>query len=379
MEPFKELLNADVVKTIGMILAKTSKQCGVNFSRENFEKSVVPELPSLELRQRVSAITDAADKCLPESFDTFSAVMLRALHPSEDTARDKIEFGIDGLSGMALWPFTELVAQRTLQSDRPEEGLSLLKEQTKRATAEFAIRPIIERYPDLSFKTLMDWTKDENRHVRRLVSEGTRPRLPWGKQLKFLIADPEPIMPLLQALRDDREEYVRRSVANNLNDIAKDHAGRVAWIASRWLTDADRNRRRLVKHACRTLIKNGDKGALSAFGYHEIAGLQVDLSVETPTVVFGETLEFKLTLANLPAGHNVMIDYAIHFVKANGSLAAKVFKWKDFSSTDVSLSTARKHAIKPITTRKYYPGKHLIEIIVNGVPMARGEFELLIP
>lgn len=186
-------------------------------------------------------------------------------------------------------------------------------------------------------------------------------------------------MPLLQALRDDEEEYVRRSVANNLNDIAKDHAGRVAWIASRWLTDADKNRRRLVKHACRTLIKNGDKGALSAFGYHKIAGLQVDLSVETPTVVFGEALEFKLTLANLPVGHNVMIDYAIHFVKANGSLAAKVFKWKDFSCTAVSLSTARKHAIKPITTRKYYPGKHLIETIVNGVPMARGEFELLMP
>jgi len=371
VEPFKEFLNESVIRQLGQNFARVYG----GFDEAVFCDAALAGLPALELKERASHIMKALDAQLPEGFDEFSAVILGCLHPSEDPGNDEsAKFGPEGVMGFAAWPVTDLVTERGI--DTPELALPLLKEVTKRFSAEFAVRPFLDQHTEYTLLVFKHWLADENRHVRRLVSEGARPRLPWGMQLKKFVADPRYILPLLDALKDDREEYVRRSVANNLNDIAKDHPDLVANIAARWLEGANRDRQRLVKHACRTLIKQGHQRTLQAFGYSPVTGLECALEVKTPSVNYGDMLEFEADFRAGASDHKVMIDYIIHFVKANGGRTPKVFKWKDTHVKNGGLKASRKHVIKPITTRKYYPGQHELEIVVNGVSVARAPFEL---
>ncbi|MBV1900045.1 MAG: hypothetical protein KUG56_00065, partial [Kordiimonadaceae bacterium] len=343
-EPFKELINLNVVKITGAIFSRVYAA----FDEASFVNAASSGLTDLELKERTQHIMHALDAGLPADFDAFAGIVLAALHPSEDTDADGIKFSTEGMCGFAAWPLTDLVAKRGLSC--PEKALPVLKEVTKRFSAEFAIRPFLRDHPDYSLKTLQGWLGDDNRHVRRLISEGTRPRLPWGMRLHGFVENPAPLLPLLEALKDDGEEYVRRSVANNLNDIAKDHADLVAGLAARWLEGASKNRVRLVRHACRTLIKQGHTETLAAFGYHQAKGLSAMLRITTPVVEYGEILEFELDLAQGPKSHKVMVDYAVHFVKANGQTSPKVFKWKDTQlDAKGALSATKKHAIKPIT------------------------------
>ena len=370
MEPFKESLNANVVRQLGHIFARVYS----DFDEQGFCDAGIKGLQKLELKERAHHIMCALDERLPEDFSTFSAIILASLHPSEDPSSDGAEFGAAGVMGFAAWPVTDLVTERGIT--RPDEALALLMQVTKRFSAEFAVRPFLDQHIEKTLQVFEGWIGDENRHVLRLVSEGSRPRLPWGMQLKKFVGDPAKILPLLELLKDDKEEYVRRSVANSLNDIAKDHPDLVAEIARDWLKGANKNRMRLVKHACRTLLKQGHQGALEAFGYGEVSDLQCDLKINTPTVEYGTALRFQANFhAPIGAG-KVMVDYAIHFVKANGKTAPKVFKWKDTSLNDGRLSAMRNHAIKPITTRKYYAGKHVLEILVNGISVATAPFIL---
>lgn len=374
MEPFKEFINLKVIETLGDILSRVYP----GFERAKYVKLAGRGLGDLELKQRVVQVAKALDETLPISFEDLCPILVASLHPSEDTAREEVEFNAEGACGWAVWPLTELVAMRGL--NHPELALSTLYEMTKRSTAEFDVRPFLDQHTELSLPIFMEWTQDPNRHVRRLASEGSRPRLPWGMRLQKFVEDPSLILPILNNLKDDPEEYVRRSVANNLNDIAKDHPDLVADIAAEWLEGASKDRQRLVKHACRTLIKKGHQKTLASFGYQPIEPTGVALSVQTPTVNYGETLEFDLSMNGLPQGTGLMIDYAIHFVKANGKRAPKVFKWKDLKSHAAGgLEASRKHAIKPITTRVYYPGEHMIEIMVNGRSVAQAEFTLIMP
>lgn len=374
MEPFKEFINQKVVETLGDIFLRVYP----DFDRPTFINIALDGLDKLELKQRVSQVTGALAETLPDDFEALCTILVAALHPSEDTAREEIEFSEEGACGWAVWPLTELVALRGL--GHPELALPALYEMTKRSTSEFDVRPFLDQHTDRSLAVFQEWTQDPNRHVRRLASEGSRPRLPWGMRLQKFVEAPDLILPILDALKDDPEEYVRRSVANNLNDIAKDHPELVADIAADWLKGASKDRQRLVKHACRTLIKQGHQKTLSSFGYQPVEPNDVKLSVRTPTVNYGGALEFDLSLGGLPNGTGLMIDYAIHFVKANGKKSPKVFKWKDLKShSGGALEDSRTHAIKPITTRVYYPGEHLIEIIVNGRSVAQAEFTLNMP
>ncbi len=251
---------------------------------------------------------------------------------------------------------------------------------TKRFSSEFAVRPFLIHHEAVSLNIFRKWAVDNNRHVRRLASEGSRPRLPWGIRLHKFVDDPAPLMPLLEALKDDPEEYVRRSVANNLNDVAKDHPVTVVGVANSWVEGAPKPRMKLLKHACRTLIKNGDAGALAVFGYHAAKHADADIQITTPAVQYGEHLEFSIAIKGLKPGGNLMVDYIVHFMKANGTSSPKVFKWMDKQAvTASSLHATRRHTIKPITTRKYYPGTHRLELLVNGVSLGTAEFELLMP
>lgn len=263
------------------------------------------------------------------------------------------------------------------------EALSYLSRMTEYFSAEFAIRPIIKRDVNACLTVLQGWTKHENYHVRRLVSEGTRPRLPWGIRLHEFIEAPELVLPLLEALRDDPEEYVRRSVANHLNDLAKDHPQLIIDVSYRWLKDVPEpllvNRQKLIRHACRTLFKQGNPQALALFGYLAVDDIRCEISVKKKRIAWQAELEFELQLENSASSENkLMIDYQVHYMKANGKLSPKVFKWLDRIEKGNNQSTfSKKHSFRTVTTRKHYPGHHRIEIYVNGIKKAQTEFELL--
>ncbi len=372
MEPFKNLFSPDLVRVFGFHLDRHLN----DFDRNVFEDPIIRKLPDLELKERSQLIADKLHEVLPSDFGARRSVLLAMLHPDETGFADEGS-NEDGICGWGVMPMAELVGQHHL--DPFEEALDLLKEMTKRSSSEFAIRYFLMADSDRALSVIRSWVSDPNQHVRRLISEGTRPRLPWGMQLTSFVQDPTPILPLLTELRDDSEEYVRRSVANNLNDIAKDHPDLVAELAQQWMKDANLNRKRLVKHACRTLIKAGHPGALSAIGIQPPEVKLVSLDVSTPTVTMGGKLEFTVELqSTAESAQDLLIDYLLHFKKANGNLSPKVFKW---TRTKISAAAAVKlnksHSIKPITTRVYYVGEQRISLRINGQDFGDEQFLLV--
>ncbi len=303
--------------------------------------------------------------------------MLASLAPDDDGEISGATITDAGISGWAVLPMNQYVGHHGL--GHFDTSMNVLRQLTKHFSSEFGIRFFLLDQPERTLSVLEDWIEDPSRHVRRLVSEGTRPRLPWSMQLPDFIADPAPILPLLDRLKDDNEEYVRRSVANNLNDIAKDHPDRVAKIAGQWLKGASAEREKLVRHACRSLIKQGHAKTLKALGYGPPSVKLEKLEIKTPQVKFGQALEFEMSLlSDKTKAQDLIIDYVIHHRKANGSTSPKVFKWKTTTlGSKKILSAKRKHPMRKITTRVYYSGTHRLEIVVNGVSQGAQDFELL--
>jgi hypothetical protein len=216
--------------------------------------------------------------------------------------------------------------------------------------------------------------------VRRLVSEGSRPRLPWGMRLHALVADPSPTLPLLLTLQDDPSEDVRRSVANHLNDIAKDHpALLVSWVEQH-LPAAGPERRALLRHASRTLVKRGDARMHALWGHGEPLRGTARLAIRPRRVALGEAVTLTLELASRsPRPQTLEIDYAVHHVKANGSTSPKVFKgWRVELPPRGTLTLAKRHSLKPVTTRRYFAGRHRVQVQVNGEPVTEAAFSLAV-
>lgn len=375
MEAFK-----DVFFNPGNIgfLADNLKRSFMPFDREGFLSEVLENLQVLELKQRSEHITRTLKRYLPGDFLQATAILLDCLHPETEQELADQRSGEKGVAGWMVMPLCDYVAW--YGKEHLEISLAALKEMTKRSSAEFAIRHFLVSHPEVTLEALTSWIGDPNYHVRRLVSEGSRPRLPWGMRLSAFVSDPAPLVPLLEGLKDDSEEYVRRSVANNLNDIAKDHPDLVAELARRWMKGADEDRKKLVRHACRSLVKEGHKGALMALGFGEPEVCLESFRVLTPQVVLGQALEFEAAITSTgKQSQNLMIDFAIHHQKANGTTSPKVFKWQSFALAGGAGKIARKrHAIKPITTRKYYPGQHSVELFANGRSLGILDFELVI-
>lgn len=370
-EPFKNLLNAEVVRSIGGHLQRVD----AGFKRRDFEARASEGLEALELKARVLHVTDALVATLPADLDRAAGLLEASLAPpgEGDTLP---RTGAHGLAGWAVWPLTETIARIAI--DAPERGLRALHAMTQRLTAEFAIRPFIVRHPALCMATLLRWTGDPSAHVRRLVSEGSRPRLPWGLRLQALVQDPSPTLPLLAALQDDPSEYVRRSVANHLNDIAKDHPAVVARWLQRHLPGASPQRSALLKHASRTLIKAGDPAVLAAWGLGQAFAGEATWRAAPARVAVGGELTLQLELRSRSARpQKLVIDYAVHHVKADGSTSPKVFKgWTLELGPRETRSLARRHSFKPITTRRYYPGEHTAELLINGQTLGAAKFHL---
>jgi len=372
-----ELLKNKFNKTAITRMARHFATSWPAFDQKAFVLKATHNLDALELKERESQIAAAMAANLPKDYEHAADIMLASLAPDDDGDIGGADITDAGIAGWMIMPMTLYTGRHGL--GHFDTSMILLRELTKRFSSEYGIRYFLLDQPERTLAVLETWTKNPSRHVRRLVSEGTRPRLPWAMQLPAFIKNPTPILPLLDSLKDDEEEYVRRSVANNLNDIAKDHPDRVAKIAGLWLRGADAGREKLVRHACRTLIKQGHTLTLAALGYGPPRVKLERFEIKTPRVHFGEVLEFEMSLlSDAVKAQNLVIDYIIHHRKANGGTTPKVFKWKTARlDSNAVLLAKRKHPIRKITTRVYYSGKHRIEIVVNGVSQGEGEFELI--
>jgi 3-methyladenine DNA glycosylase AlkC len=379
-EPFKSLINPALVQTSAEHLARQAGRLQLDFDTKRFVKAANQGLEVLELKARAMQIASALQATLPQPFEAAATLLEAALAPPEAGDAMAGLQGVDqGLRGWICWPVGEFIAREGIT--HPQRALQSLHAMTQRFTAEWALRPFIVAHPDITWPTLARWSLDASPHVRRLVSEGSRPRLPWGLQLRELVADPSPTLPLLLALQDDPSEYVRRSVANHLNDIAKDHPELVAqWVATH-LPQASRARQALLRHASRSLIKAGHSGMLKAWGLGQALRGTAALDLQPPQLALGESLHLTLTLrSTAKAAQKLAVDYAVHHVKADGSTRPKVFKgWQLELAPGAQLSLSKRHTLKPITTRRYHAGTHALAVHINGQEVARAAFVLHLP
>ena len=347
MADFKEELSPALITRLGGELADASPA----FDRAEFERLATSGLAERELKARMDWIAGALATTMPSAPEEASHVIRSALDGG-------------GLNGWASMPVNAYVS--TTMIDQPEIALPLLALLTSRYTAEFAIRPFIDAHYDLTMDHLKKWTNHPNEHVRRLVSEGTRPRLPWAGQLSRFIADPTPTLALLDSLVNDESLYVRRSVANHLNDISKDHPDLVLDTAARWLRGSTRGDY-VVRHGLRTLVKRGDPAALAILGVDHNAPIEItDLACSPSTIAIGEATTVSFTLL-APEGTKAVIDYLVHYQGARGPKSGKVFKLtvRDLPAGE-AVNFSRQHRFDHVSIRTIYPGPHRIEVQVNG-------------
>lgn len=258
-----------------------------------------------------------------------------------------------------------------------DTSIPALEHFTKYASSEFSVRAFILKDEKRMMKQMLCWAKSKNHHVRRLASEGCRPRLPWAIALPPFKKNPKTILPILKTLMTDESEYVRRSVANNLNDIAKDNPTVVLDWADNWLGKSE-DTDKLIKHACRTLLKQGDTKALALFGFTKAKHITLHEFEVQPCVTFGESLLFSFLLKSQKRSlGKCRIEFAIDFVKANGSLSRKVFKISEADYTEKEKHVNKYFSFKQISTRKYYTGEHKLTIIVNGVDQTTRPFKVI--
>ncbi len=360
MEPLKNLVNKDVVKAYSNELEKHI----VNFDSEQFIKIILNEdWEQRELMDRIHHIAAVINESTECSFDEVVSGLEKAA-PNLPSGFEQIIFPA----------YVKLFGLNHF-----ERSMKSLEQLTQYSTGEFAIRPFIKKYPEKTMEQMLLWANHENEHVRRLSSEGCRPRLPWGGNLPEFIKDPEPIFSILKKLRNDNSLYVRKSVANNLNDISKDHPETVLRIAKCWLDENKQHSSWIVKHALRTLLKQPHPKALELFGYGDPESVNLNnLTISVDELCIGESLQFEFDLTNKSEqSQKLRLEYLVDFKKKKGS-AKKVFQISEFEIEPKELkSFSKKHSFKELTTRKHYPGEHSIIIRINGVEKESLSFLLL--
>jgi 3-methyladenine DNA glycosylase AlkC len=357
-EPLKNLYNKQFINRLGNDISKHYPA----FDKKTFSHHVFSNnWESKELKQRMRHIAECLHKHLPGNYKKAIAIL------------KPVASRFSGFEYMFFQDYVECYGLDDIKTSMPA-----LEHFTQYASAEFAVRTFILQDEKAMMKQMLNWAKSENHHVRRLASEGCRPRLPWAISLPAFKKNPKPVLPILKTLMNDKSEYVRRSVANNLNDISKDHPMIILDWAKQWLgksKDSDR----LIKHACRTLLKQGDQKTLSLFGFSESKHIKLcQFEVQT-TVQLGKKLPFSFVLKSQRAHLGpCRIEFAIDFMKANGKQNRKIFKISECEYTGKEKQISRTFSFKEISTRKYYAGKHQLSIIVNGVKQTTKSFELKI-
>ncbi|AKJ26949.1 hypothetical protein [Caldimonas brevitalea] len=344
------------------------------FDTSTFVQTCLEGFEACSLMQRVGRVAAGLQRCLPADYRRALPLVLGAMEVGAGStlpARD------GGMAAFRFAPHLQYVAEAGLE--HPELSLDALAQMTRHFTGEFAIRAFLDRWPTLTLERLRRWCDDADPRVRRLVSEGTRPLLPWARRVALLSADPGLALPLLDRLVDDADEVVRRSVANHLNDVSRLRPDLALQAAQRWRTAAPRDIERTLRRALRTLVKQGDAGALRLLGFaadHAVAlqGLQLH-----PTALqIGQTLDIAFSLESLqPLPGSACVDYAVHYVGANGKPRRKVFKGAEcvLQPGFVAAFVLRRD-FSPRSTRRLYPGTHRVDILVNGRVLGSASFEL---
>lgn len=365
--PLKHFFDERLVRRI----AASFRAAQPEFPAERFVAEALAGLSDLELLDRGRQIALALGRALPPDFERATSVLLRSLEgpPPRDGG---------SMASFFYLPHVLFVAERGLEHF--EASMRAQHALTQRFTAEFSIRHFLLRDPDRTLARLREWARDESAHVRRLVSEGTRPRLPWAIRLPAFIADPSPVLSLLELLKDDPEEYVQRSVANSLNDVAKDHPERAVEVCRRWSEGAGPGRAYIVRHAMRWLAKRGHRGALALLGAGEGAHVRLEACAVTPKRArLGGEVAFSADLVSeSKAPQRLHVDYVVHYPGANGKARPKVFKLRKLELSPGDRKTLEgRIALVDLTTRKHHPGEHRIDLRVNGVDFFVGAFDLL--
>lgn len=356
-ELLKNYVSESFVKNLAALVAKNDK----SFQTKRFTQMVLDSAwPKRELKARLRHVAECLGKTVSGSY------------PQQITTLKKVAPHVRGLAGLLFPDFVEVHGMNDLKT-----STAALKFFTPYSSAEFAIRPFIQKYPREMMKTLTVWAKDKDEHVRRLSSEGCRPRLPWSFPLRDFKKDPTAVITILNALKDDPSLYVRKSVANNLNDISKDHPDLVLKLAKQWIGKSE-NTDWILKHALRTLLKKGDQRALKLFGLGKVKNVKAQkLQLTKSEFVIGHHLEFAVELKNANRRQiTLRLEYAIHFLNKNGSLSKKVFKISEKSYGPGDHKLQRRHSLKQMTTRKHNPGTHQLDFIINGETQLSRKFTL---
>ena len=364
-EPLKNMFNLALIEKVGHTLSLIIKDFNTKqFANEIFNE----EWESLELKARMHHISMAMAKQLPRDYEKAIDIALSLTDKAQGESKEM------SFVYMFLPNYVEKFGIDDLQT-----SIKAIERITQFTSCEFAVRPFIIKYPKEMMAQMLEWSTHTHPNVRRFSSEGCRPRLPWAMALPQLKKDPTPILPILENLKNDGSEFVRKSVANNLNDISKDHPEILLDVAKKW-KGKSKDTDWIIKHACRTLLKQGNPTAMELFGFGTSKDIKIEhFKVKTPKVVFGDYLEFSFDLKNLAnKDTNIRLEYAIYYQKANGTLAKKVYKISEKVYAQNSSTTInRRQAFKPISTRKFYAGLHQVALIVNGVEQKKVDFELV--
>lgn len=354
---------------MALLLSKQLKQAYPHFDGNAFLKQATNGLEHLEMNARVAQFSEALAAYLPENKENALKILTQSL-PDLLPRTDEMTIG------WLQWPVGKFIADYGLPHF--ETSMIAMIELTQRFTSEFAVRPFIEKMPERTISELVKLCDHPSPHVRRWCSEGTRPLLPWGKKLHALVKDPSPVWPILEALKDDPEKYVQKSVGNHLNDIAKHHPDLVVARCKTWMRSAGAERKWIIQRGLRTLIKDGHPEALELMGYSAPKKIKATVKLSPKKITVGEATELRLTIANESKhSQKLLIDYAVIYIRKQQNTGRKVFKW---TTTEIGagekVEFTKKHPMKKTTTRALYPGKHVVEVMVNGQILVSDSFEL---
>jgi 3-methyladenine DNA glycosylase AlkC len=355
-ELLKHLFSKNFVESLAAELSRNSNQ----FDQKKFIREILnKDWDQRELKDRMHHITHQINHCLILDYEK----QLRVL--------DKVAPKFGGFTGTIFPNFVEQYGK-----DHETRSMEALRNYTSYSTSEFAVRPFLKQNPDL-IKVLYDWSKDKNHHVRRLASEGCRPLLPWAMKLEQYVKDPKPVLPILERLKNDPEDYVYRSVANNLNDISKHHPKLVLDLGNTWKGKTDTTDW-VLKHALRTLLKKGNPDAMKIFGFAPGKSVEIlDFSMQKKSLAIGDATRLNIHVANKGKAAKFRFEYAISYLKNNGSYNDKVFQVSEKTLTGNQEEIFNKKLdFKNLSTRKHYPGKHFISLKIKGVLAERIEFTL---
>lgn len=366
---FKAHFGEDTARLLGGEIERVHP----TFDTVGYASEVARLVDGKELKARVAVMAAGLRTRLPQDYVEAIGILVASL--GEELAEGEGMFD----KGWYLMPVARYVEEYGL--DEPEASIDALVEITKRHTAEYAIRPYVERHYELTMDRLGALVGDPSHNVRRMVSEGLRPRLPWAKRLERFVVDPGPVLDLLEALRSDPSLYVRKSVANNLNDISKDHPALVVDTARRWSSESPTDHTAwIVRHGLRTLVKKGDPQAMAVlWPTRDDKDVRIcDLEITPSEIAIGEAVRLRFELVNHDRDdHEVSVDYVVHHVRRDGGALPKVFKLRTLGLAAGERRTVEKtHAIKVVRTRKYHAGEHRVDIRVDGRVLASATFAL---